>query len=84
MIYKFFDAEEKAARASMVKGCEEDDNELAIILRSSRVICFPIQRQYFFFFKVGSSPIVEPNTGLELTTLRSRPELTSGAGGQTN
>ena len=32
---------------------------------------------FFFFPKVGSTPSVEPNTGLELTTLRSRPELRS-------
>ena len=29
------------------------------------------------FFKVGSTPSTEPNMGLELTTLRSRPELRS-------
>ena len=31
----------------------------------------------FFFFKVGSMPSMEPSVGLELTTLRSRPELIS-------
>lgn len=31
----------------------------------------------FFFFNVGSIPSVELNAGLELTTMRLRPELRS-------
>lgn len=31
----------------------------------------------FFVYKVGSTPNVEPNTGLEFMTLRSRPDLRS-------
>ena len=38
---------------------------------------------YFIFFKVGSIPSEEPNTGLELTTLRSRPEFSSRVGNLT-
>jgi len=35
---------------------------------------------YIYIFKVGSMPSMEPNVGLELTTLRSRLELRSRVG----
>jgi len=38
----------------------------------------------WFFLKVDSMPSVDPNTGLELMTLRSRPELRSRVGCLTN
>lgn len=35
-------------------------------------------------FQVGSMPSIEPNVGLEVMTLRSRPKLRSRVGGLTN
>ena len=47
--------------------------------------CIYIQRFYFInFFKVGSTPSIEPDMGFELMALRSRPKLRSRVRGLTN
>ena len=42
-----------------------------------KIQCKLCRNVLIFFFKVGFMPSMEPNVGLELMTLRSRPELRS-------
>lgn len=55
---------------------------------NNRQICFSQECMHLkiqtFFLKIGIMSSVEPNVWLELTTLRSNPELTSRAGHLTN
>ena len=45
------------------------------LLKWDEIRVYILLRTFFSFFKVGSMPSVEPNSGLELTSLRWRPEL---------
>lgn len=50
---------------------------LCLMRMSFTFFLFSFVRSFIFIFKVGSLPIMGPNAGLDLRTVRSRPELIS-------
>lgn len=51
----------------------KENGELGSVMQNVLQLIF--SDFFFFFFKVWSTASMEPNTGLELTTLRLRTEL---------